>query len=78
MPFEVTETPQSSNIERVAYDRDAQIVRVAFRRKDGVALWEYFPVSEADYERILQADSIGSAVNMFLVKGPYQGRRVSE
>ncbi len=78
MSFITHETPQSSNIERIAYDPDTLIVRVAFRRKGGVAIWEYMPVPEHEYNLIKNADSVGAAVNAYLIKGPYTSRKLTE
>ena len=76
--FTTVETPNSSNIERIGYSADALTVRVAFKRKDGIALWEYWPVTEEDYIAIRDAESVGKAVHQYLVKGPYQSKRVTE
>lgn len=70
--------PLSSNIETLGYDKEGVMVRVAFKRKSGgVAIWEYWPVLERDFEAIRDAESVGHAVNTYLVNGPYNSRRVA-
>jgi hypothetical protein len=69
----------SSNVAKLGYDSDTETVEVQFKDAAGevTSTWHYSPVSRADFELIRTAPSVGRAVRQYLVKGPYQSKKVS-
>jgi len=63
----------SSNILQIGYSNGA--VRVVFVSRPEVT-YEYSGVSQNDYDIIRNSPSLGSAVNKFLVRGPYSSRKL--
>lgn len=66
------ETPESSNISRIGYDEDSQVLYVEF--KNG-STYQYFDVPETVFEQMKAAPSKGSFVAQVL-KGTYRYARV--
>lgn len=60
----------SSNLDEIGHDEDGLLVRF----KNG-QLWRYRGVSEATYQALQAAPSIGSAFHK-LVRSQYQGEKV--
>ena len=70
----------SSNVNRIGYDPSTEEVHVEFKGKDGnvTSTWGYSRVSQADFDAIHTAPSVGSAVNKNLVRaGIYSSRKIS-
>lgn len=67
---------ESSQIKRIGYDAEKQVVRVEFKRKDGSvsAIWEYGsaerPFTQMDFDLFLKAHSVGKFFGD-LVKGVF-------
>lgn len=51
----------SSNLQAVGHNEEAEILRVQF--KGGGALWDYPGVSRSEYQRLLNAPSVGKFFN---------------
>lgn len=74
MPEEIEmEEVLSTNIKSIGFANGT--VKVEFVSRPGT-YYEYEGVSEEDYQAIRNSPSIGSAVNKFLVRGPYTSRKV--
>jgi hypothetical protein len=65
------ETPESSNIARIAYDETSAVLKVEF--KNG-GLYNYFDVSEAVFEQMRNAPSKGQYLAQ-QIKGNYRYAR---
>ena len=65
----------SSNVKSIGFDAETGTVKVEFVSRPGT-YYEYLDVSPEDYAAIRSAPSLGSAVNKYLVRGPYQSRKV--
>ena len=63
----------SSNIEAVGYDSEAQELHVAFLGSGGTYI--YSEVAQEVFDELMQADSKGSYLNR-RIKGNYQYRRL--
>ena len=57
----------SSNIESVGYDREQNILEIAFK---GGGIYQYFNVSEAIYDELMAAESHGKYFHAN-IKGNY-------
>jgi KTSC domain len=68
----------SSNVAAIGYDPEEQKCRVIFKNKAGhkTATWDYWPVSRDVLMTIVEAVSVGAAVNRHLVKGGIDSRKV--
>lgn len=73
MPYIPTEPVESSNLERVGYDRRTQTLRVVFH---GGRVYDYVPVPETEYRALLEAESKGKFLNA-RIKPMYGFRNVS-
>lgn len=65
------ETPESSNISRIAYDKDSHVLRVEF--KNG-GLYDYFDVPDAVFEAMCHAASKGQFLSQ-QIKGRFRYAR---
>lgn len=61
----MTRTPvTSSNVKSVGYDPNTRTLEVEFNSS---GVYQYGNVSEDEYQSVLQADSVGKAVNQIKV-----------
>ncbi len=60
MPYVKTEPVESSNIERIGYNRKQSILRIVFQ---GGRAYDYPLVTERDFDELMAADSKGSFFN---------------
>lgn len=58
----------SSNICGMGYDESNQLLKVAFRNKNGYSTYLYENVDTETYNTILKADSVGKAVSEHIIK----------
>ena len=74
MPYIATEEVESSNIERIGYHRQQQILRVGFK---GGRAYDYPMVTEREHRDLMAADSKGSYFNR-RIKSMYAHRTPRE
>lgn len=68
---------ESSNVASMGYDPVLNIMEVEFKVKTGAGpIYQYRDVPKSVYEDVLNAESIGGALNS-LVKGVYSFQRVA-
>lgn len=60
MPYIPTEPVESSNLERVGYDRKTSTLRIVF---GGNRTYDYPMVPESEYKKLLAAESLGKFFN---------------
>lgn len=72
-PQLIRHTPESSNVQAIAYNPTTKSVRVIF--KSGVD-YSYKNVPEAVWKEALKAESVGKFVNAEL-KGKYESEKLS-
>ncbi len=68
------EAVTSSNVESIGYSVKTRILEVEFK---GGSVYQYHGVPESVYLAVMEAPSVGRALNM-RVKGVYQSERVDE
>lgn len=75
MPITMKEV-SSSNIARIGYDPNTELLIIEFKRKDGVSTYEYDNFPRELYEEFLAAPSIGGFFGS-RIRPHYAGRKVS-
>ena len=69
------DTPDSSNISSLEYDKETQILQITFK-KGGV--YQYNKVPSEVFNMIAQADSVGSAFHTLIKSGGYSYEKIGD